>query len=94
MENENKPVGLAIASLVLGIISLLLSCCIGIFSLPFTIVGAVLGFIAMKKVKDGTGGGKGMAIAGIVTSFVSLVPTILGIILYGGAMMLELADSL
>src|SRR5262245_5032576 len=63
--------GLAIASLVLGILS--------IPTLGLFVVGAiaaiVLGVIALGKIKKepATYGGKGMAIAGIITSGVSLL---------------------
>jgi type II secretory pathway pseudopilin PulG len=63
--------GLAIASLVLGILSIL--------TLGLLVVGAiaaiVLGVIALGRIKKepATYGGKGMAIAGIITSGVSLL---------------------
>jgi len=63
--------GLAIASLVLGVIS--------IPTLGILVVGAItalaLGAIALKRVKKEPEvyGGKGMAIAGIITSVVSLL---------------------
>ena len=59
--------GLGIASLVLGILSLVLFCsCI---NSPLGIVAIVLGIIQMSR----PGAKKGMAIAGIVTSIVSMV---------------------
>jgi hypothetical protein len=70
-QQTNK--GLAVASLVLGIIS--------IPTLGLLIVGAitalVLGSIALKRIKKepATHGGKGMAIAGIITSAFSLLIT-------------------
>ena len=63
--------GLAVASLVLGIIS--------IPTLGLLVVGAitalVLGIIALRRIKKEPAvyGGKGMAIAGIITSVVSLL---------------------
>src|SRR5215475_5081184 len=71
--------GLAVASLVLGIIS--------IPTLGLLAVGAVtaiaLGAIALNKIKKdpATHGGKGMAIAGIITSAVSLMLTAMFLIL-------------
>jgi len=65
--------GLAVTSLVLGIIS--------IPTLGLLVVGAitaiVLGAIALNRIKKepATHGGKGMAIAGIITSAVSLLLT-------------------
>ena len=67
----NQPKGLAIASLVLGIIALLSS--LFIVGIVFGIVGLVLGFIATSKAKKGTGGGRGMAIAGIVLSIIAIL---------------------
>lgn len=63
--------GLAIASLVLGIISIPT---LGLFGVG-AIVAIVLGVIAIGRIKKepATYGGKGMAIAGIVTSVVSLL---------------------
>ena len=51
---ENKPAGLAIASMVLGIVSIVLCCCF-----PMGTMGLILGIVALKKVNDGTGDGKG-----------------------------------
>jgi|SRR5579872_848479 len=63
---STEPNGLAIASLVLGIVALLL------FWIPFigwlpVILGVVLGLIAMQQ-----SGGRGMAMAGLVCSGVAL----------------------
>jgi hypothetical protein len=63
---SSEPNGLAIASLVLGIVSLLL------FWIPFigwlpVILGVVLGLIAMQQPT-----GRGMAMAGLVCSGVAL----------------------
>ncbi|MGN0432521.1 MAG: DUF4190 domain-containing protein [Lachnospiraceae bacterium] len=61
--------GLSIASMVLGICGFL-AWCIPLFGYPVCIVGLILGIVGMKK------GGKGMAIAGIVMSAITLVLTI------------------
>ena len=58
--------GKAVASLVLGIISLL-SWCLPFIGLPVAIVGLVLG------IKDRQSPNRGMAIAGIVMSVIGLV---------------------
>lgn len=62
--------GLSIASMVLGIVGLL-AWCIPILGYPVTIIGLVLGIIGIKK------GGKGMAIAGMVLSGISLIATVI-----------------
>lgn len=67
--------GMAIASLVLGIISFLLLCCGGCFSVVGGIIGLVFGIIALVQKTQG----KGMAIAGVVLSSLSVV---LGMIIF------------
>src|SRR5262245_2568900 len=78
--------GLAVASLVLGIISIPTLGLLGVGA----ITAIVLGSIALNRIKKdpATHSGKGMAIAGIITSAVSLLLTaIIGII---GAVMTPL----
>ncbi|MFW0112148.1 DUF4190 domain-containing protein [Rothia sp. CCM 9416] len=76
----NKPKGLAIASMVLGIIGFISGWAVigGIFAL----VAIVLGIVALVKTKTG-GGGKGFAITGIVTGALGLLISILMLILFG-----------
>lgn len=70
----NKPVsGCAITSMILGIIAILSSCCFYYISIPCAIIGVILAAVGIKSRK----GGKGMAIAGLVMSIVSLVPAII-----------------
>ena len=67
-----KNSGLATASLVLGILSIVLMIiCIGpLFAIP----AVICGHIALSKIKrsGGTLGGSGTAIAGLVTGYISL----------------------
>jgi hypothetical protein len=66
--------GLAIASLILGILSLCASLgwwCGG----PISIVGLVLGFLGVKS------SGKGMAIAGMILSAIGVLLTIVFVII-------------
>ena len=66
---------MAIASLVLGIISLVLSFCgLGIISVFTAIVGIVLGTLGRKDPEK-----KGMATAGLVCSIIALV---IGVIMW------------
>lgn len=65
--------GLAIASMVLGIVALVLSCCIPYVTFVCALVGVILGGVSLAKKK----GGKGMAIAGLVCSIIALVPAVL-----------------
>lgn len=65
---EKKSSGLAIASLVLGIISIVMGCCGSGF--PFSIGGIICGAIANKQEKDG------MAKSGLICSIIGLVLSI------------------
>ena len=86
--------GLAIASLVCGILGVLTG--IFIFSgLSLGLAGIVLGIVALVKVKNGTASGKGMAIGGIVTGalgmIVAAVVLVLGLI--GIGLLSECAEN-
>lgn len=67
VEGPKPGKGMAIASLVLGIVSLAL-CLYWFIALPAAIVAVVLGVIARGK-----GAGKGMALAGIITGGVGIL---------------------
>jgi predicted Zn finger-like uncharacterized protein/prepilin-type processing-associated H-X9-DG protein len=60
--------GLAIASLVTGIL--------GLFMPLLGIVGIVLGIMGLRKTRDPAVGGQGMAIAGIVTGSLGIIVTV------------------
>ena len=68
---EPKTNGLAMTSLVLGILSLVL-CVVGIL---FAIPGLICGFMGMSRVtkSGGTEKGHGLALAGTIMSGVALV---------------------
>lgn len=51
------------------------------FPSPLGIAAMITGFISLGKVKDGSGGGKGMAIAGIVLGIIGIVLGIANVIL-------------
>lgn len=72
MENKKDISGVAIASLVIGIISLLLSCCYGGF---LGIIGFILAIIGIN-----TSSKKAVAIWGLVTSTISIVITVISLI--------------
>lgn len=63
VQDENK--GFSIASMVLGIISIVLFC-IWYLSIPCAILAIIFGVVGMKK------GGKGMAIAGLVLGIIAV----------------------
>lgn len=78
---QKKSVGLAVASMVLGIVSLVFACCIPYVPVIAAIVGLILGIVSLKK----NAGGKGMAIAGVVCSIIALIPAVLIIAGVGSA---------
>ena len=65
--NVSEKTGMAVASMVLGILSLVLIC-IGL-GVILAIIGFVLGIVSLYQNQ----GGKGMAVAGISTSSITLV---------------------
>ena len=67
--------GLAIASLVLGICSLLFACCCTPLGIILGIIGVILGCI--QKPDPATGKKPGIAIAGIICSAVGIVGSII-----------------
>jgi hypothetical protein len=69
--------GTAVASLVLGIVSLL-TCWLGfVFAVP----GIICGHLALSRIREsgGTMGGRGMALAGLIMSYVAPVLMIIAI---------------
>lgn len=85
MQNAPKSSGLAIASLVLGIIGLVLSCCVPYVPLLLALLAVVLGGVSLAKKQ----GGKGMSIAGLICGIITLIPSIL-VVIYGAVLMAEL----
>ncbi len=82
---EKNGVGLSVASMVLGILSLVFGCCFYYLAFPCSLLGLILAAVSLKGKK----GGKGMAIAGLVTSIIGIIPALIGIAL-GGAIASEL----
>jgi uncharacterized membrane protein YphA (DoxX/SURF4 family) len=81
--------GLATASLVCGILSLI-GCCLWPVSGPLAVVAIVLGFVALGKAKSNPAayGGKGMAKSGLIIGFLGLLATlvILGLAMWVATM--------
>ena len=73
VQNAPQSKGLAIAAMVIGIVSLVLSCCFP----PVAIVTSVVSFIMSIVVLAKKMGGKGMAIAGLICSILGIVVCIL-----------------
>lgn len=73
--SRSLPQGLAVASLVLGILGILTSLIFvgGLLGL----IAVILGVVALGKAKRGEAGGRGLAIGGIVTGAIALLLTIL-----------------
>jgi Domain of unknown function (DUF4190) len=77
---QSLPTGMSVASMVLGIISLVLFC-VWYISLPCGIIGLVLGLVAKGKIQRGEAGGGSMAQTGVVCSIIALGLAVLIIIL-------------
>ena len=67
-EPQKESKGLAIASMVLGIVAIIFGCCGGWIGLVCGIVGLILGIVYNKKNEK-----NGMATAGIVCSIIGLI---------------------
>ena len=72
-----KTNGLAITSLVLGIVGLVLGWLLAPLFLITSIIGLVLGVISLKQIKQKSQNGKGLAIGGIVTSAIATFITLI-----------------
>ncbi len=85
------PKGMAVASLVLGILGILTSFFLlgGLLGL----VALILGFVALGKIKKGEADGRGMAIGGIITGAIALLLTVL-IVATVGAFFADKKDEL
>lgn len=68
-----KPAGLSIASMVCGIVAIVMLCCFYWLSVVLGLVAIILGAVALKK----QAGGKGMAIAGLVCGILGVIPGVL-----------------
>lgn len=89
---QNQPVytsGLAIASLILGIVGVV---CLG----PFGGIPAVIcGHIALSNIRksDGTEGGRGMAIAGLVTGYIGIAYIVISIAIMASSVLPALSQA-
>lgn len=66
--------GLGVAGMVLGIISLVFTCCTEYISIPCAVIGLILSVVGLSKAKK-AGMKNGCAVAGIVCTCISLVIT-------------------
>jgi hypothetical protein len=77
--DPRRTSGMAVASMVLGIVGLATGCCsFGIFS----IVAVVLGHVALKETRTNTVKGHGMAVAGLVMGYILAGPSVLVSVLW------------
>jgi hypothetical protein len=84
LQQAPKTSGLAIASLVCGIVSLLCGLFLGI-------PAVICGHMALKRIKAGrSSGGNGMAIAGLVMGYIMTVVSVVLIIIRGVAVYMVL----
>jgi type IV pilus assembly protein PilA len=75
--------GLAIASMVVGILSLplsLVSFCLWWISGPVAIIAVILGHAAKAQIRSGRAGGAGMATAGLVCGYIALGITAIALV--------------
>ena len=82
--------GMAITGMVCGILTILPSCCCGLFGLPLTIllvilsiVFSIIGLVQIKK--NPAQKGKGMAIAGLIIGALGLIAAILMVVVFAMA---------
>ena len=86
--------GLAVASLVLGILAVLgcLVPLLNVGSILLGLVGVVLGFVAMRAAARRRAGGRGLAVTGLVLSVLAIVVAIVVNVLAGAAVS-SISDS-
>lgn len=76
-ENRTKPTsGFAIASLILGIFSILLGW-VPFFGWILVILAIVFGILALINIDKGLNSGRGLAIAGLILGVIGFILTLL-----------------
>jgi hypothetical protein len=81
MADPAKQNGMAIGSMITGIVSIVAACCCPILGLLAGIAGGVLGFLARKQIAERGGQGNGMALAGLITGGVGVLLAIVNLAL-------------
>lgn len=87
--NSNQPIGLSVASMVCGILSVVL-CCSKTIALILSLIAVILGGVALKKQHRG----RGMAIAGVTCGIIALIIYVILLlygVLLGSALLYELS---
>ena len=80
--------GLAITSMVLGIIAVICNCGLYYIAFPCGVVSIILAAVSLKNDNDG----KGMAIAGLVLGIIAVALGVLALIM-GGALYIALKNA-
>jgi hypothetical protein len=89
------PSGMAIASLVLGILADVsgifgFCCCLSTpLSLVFGAIGLVLGFFGLREVQSGAKTGHGLALGGMITSGIGLLLAIIWLLMFAFAIVAQ-----
>jgi hypothetical protein len=73
--------GLAVASMVLGILGVL-SICIPFLGLILSSLALVFGHFGMSETKDGSKSGHGMLISGLVLGYIGIAPNVMMVIFF------------
>lgn len=83
MPGQPPSQGLAIASLVCGILAVV-TCCLWPFGIVFIIAAVVTGHLALGKIKadPARNGGQGMAKAGLITGYIGLLFFLISLVLF------------
>jgi Domain of unknown function (DUF4190) len=76
--------GLAIASMVVSLVGALALVCYGVGGL-ISVVGAILGHVARRQIRERGEGGDGMALAGVIVGWIA---TALGVLIVIGVVAL------
>ncbi len=94
MGHETEPMG--IVSLVLAALSLPLYFCCGAFALVANLIGLILGFVSLNRIKSlpNRYTGRGMAIAGAVANGILLLLNIILMVFVFGMMGLGILAGL
>jgi len=87
---SQKTNGLAITSMICGIVGVVV-CCLWFLAGPAAVI---TGFIARGQIAKGQGKGSGMAMTGLILGFVAIAIGVIALILNGTGALVEWTDSL
>lgn len=86
--------GLAVASMICGILAIIPGCCCGLFGMPLSAAAVVMGIISISQINSNARmgvqlGGKGMAIAGLACGGVAIAGDVVGMMFNVGSEVLK-----